>query len=35
VAREAGAELVVIDPLAEDYIANLRAVTALFAEAMK
>jgi zinc transport system substrate-binding protein len=35
VAREAGAELVVVDPLAEDYIANLRAVTALFAEAMK
>jgi len=35
VAGEAGAELVVVDPLAEDYIANLRAVTALFAKAMK
>ena len=35
VAAEAGVELVVVDPLAEDYIANLRAVAALFAEAMK
>jgi zinc transport system substrate-binding protein len=35
VAAEAGAELVVVNPLAEDYIANLRAVAALFAEAMK
>jgi len=35
VAAEAGAELVVVDPLAEDYIANLRAAAALFAEAMK
>jgi zinc transport system substrate-binding protein len=35
VAGEVGAELVVVDPLAEDYIANLRAVSALFAEAMR
>jgi zinc transport system substrate-binding protein len=35
VAREAGAKIVVVDPLAEDYIANLRSIAALFAEAMQ
>jgi zinc transport system substrate-binding protein len=35
VARETGAKIVVVDPLAEDYIANLMSVAALFAEAMQ
>lgn len=35
VARAVGARVVAVDPLAEDYIANLRSVAALFAEAMK
>lgn len=35
VAAEAGAELIVVNPLAEDYIANLRSVAILFAETMK
>ncbi len=35
VAREIGAKVIVVDPLAEDYIANLRSLAALFAEAMR
>jgi zinc transport system substrate-binding protein len=35
VAKETGAKIVVVDPLAEDYIANLMSVAALFAEAMQ
>jgi len=35
VARETGAKIVVVNPLAEDYIANLKSVATLFAEAMR
>ena len=35
VAKAIGAEVVAVDPLAEDYIANLRSVAALIAEAMQ
>jgi zinc transport system substrate-binding protein len=35
VAKEIGAKVVAVDPLAEDYIANLRSLAALFAEAMQ
>jgi zinc transport system substrate-binding protein len=35
VAREIGAKIVVVDPLAEDYISNLRSLATLFAEAMR
>jgi len=35
VAREIGAKVVVVDPLAEDYISNLRSLAVLFAEAMR
>ena len=35
VAGEIGAEVITVDPLAEDYIANLRSLATLFAEAMQ
>jgi zinc transport system substrate-binding protein len=35
VAGEIGAEVITVDPLAEDYITNLQSLAALFAEAMQ